>query len=260
MNKHYTSAIDEEADQIAQAVFGDAPLESIAPYFESREALLRFYAGELIRHHAAKEANCEFCKRTKIKSAGFWRLNWHAKTSANKEALGSIFKVGGPAIVVLGLAGALGDHISPHLFHRDALMGRLRKDWRLYTAVEVSTHHPICPSCWRKQRKRNTLSIIVFRTFLVTLIINFVLALLAILGALVVLDPRYPVNLEEVLVFAAIGAFLTACGIGQWFAMKHFALTILVPASHRKIAKAPFRIVDSKLLPIRFFETDEDSI
>lgn len=236
MRKRFTSMIDEDATQFEAAVFGDAPLRSIASHFRSREELLRFYAGEIERMYRPQQHSCEFCGDAAAGRAGHCRFVWQGTVKV--FWLKTIFA----CVIYLLSCWILVTSLLPYIGHFMGTMVKWLNDiWNsTHVNAEFNTYHPICGPCWKKLQARQR----VMSGLQVVLVIAFVTCLggigLSSLFALGNLFGRHGPQFHGALKSGLITLALLTTNAVLLYSHQRVVRRLRVPRSHRSLVKAPF--------------------
>lgn len=220
--------------EVAAAVFGAAPLESIALRFESRAALLQFYANSMTYAFPPQviESTCESCRR-ELPSEGFIVLSWRgtAKIYWGKVILVSTVLL--PALILFFL-------LPVAIIYIPAM--------RIGEEVSFQTLHPICRGCWGRYRIRQVLAGTTM--FVCTLIMALSFLVGAITGSLAAaaLAGWWGLRPDD-----TSGSGLIFLGCVFCWGVAKFGLTkgqrlILIPSRLRSLGKKPFWLYDAKLV------------
>ncbi len=266
--------------ELDEALFGDAPLDSIAHHFESQDALLGFYASEIEKKYRPQQSSCEFCGYAAAEHAGFCQLNWHAEGKQISGIRGSLLvalfsALAIPVIMVLILLPG-GLHLGQYalqLFrkkeiaiarnvlerdpqndsesHSESASG-LKSKTEAWTAVgddfDISTHHSICRLCWQNQRLRQGATIAM--QYFVGLLMTLCFCAAPILGAYAIACFResFGFKFSEGVIPGLIALGLTAICIASYFVLPRLVKIWRLPGSHRSLVKPPFYLTSVKLI------------
>lgn len=127
----------ESDPEIASAILGNSPLQTIATRFSSRAALMRFYAKAIsAKYPPVPDQACEFCPG-QAAIDGFYVLDWSGTVTIYWFRIILFSSIFLPLFVVLHLLPVA---IIPH------------PNLRIGEQIGFKTYHPICRECWHRRR------------------------------------------------------------------------------------------------------------
>lgn len=231
-----------QINELVEAVFGDAPLESIDHHFESREELLQFYADEMEAMYSKNKSSlCEFCDLRVRDDAGSCRLDWYTvvKVFRFKIALTSTILL--PVLMLLQLT---------HIHHLVHYLFRKQLDIQTGVAVGFSTHHAICRSCWGRQRRRLAATLAMQYAVGLPMAINFMLAPVVGSYAIACQFQWFGLSSADAILSGLIAIAMGLAGINLWYIGACVIPIFMAPPTHRRLAKAPFSFGNVALIPL----------